>query len=120
MVTSAGKLSLVQVADPDTERVLSSKPALRRGWTDSEPMPKQPEWIDYVVGWALTARRNAPSHAFLWHSSTGMRDLNVLKSTTDTSGVELTSAAKINNAGQILALGASKSLGNVAVLLNPQ
>ncbi|PYI85796.1 MAG: hypothetical protein DME26_10215 [Verrucomicrobia bacterium] len=75
---------------------------------------------DYVVGWALTARRNAPSHAFLWHSSTGMRDLNVLKSTTDTSGVELTSAAKINNAGQILALGASKSLGNVAVLLNPQ
>jgi probable HAF family extracellular repeat protein len=72
-----------------------------------------------VVGWATTGGRKAVSHAFLWDSSTGMRDLNALKSPTDTSGLELTSAAKINNAGQILAGGTSKTLGSKIVLLNP-
>lgn len=72
-----------------------------------------------VVGWATTGGRKSVSHAFLWDSSTGMRDLNVLKSSTDTSSLELTSAAKINNAGQILAGGTSRTLGSKIVLLNP-
>ncbi|MFI5776625.1 hypothetical protein [Nocardia sp. NPDC051570] len=58
VVTSAGKLNLVQLADPDSELVLASKPALRRGWTDTEPMPKQPDWIEYVVSWL----ENASTH----------------------------------------------------------
>src|SRR6266567_9354668 len=46
VVTSAGKLSLVQLHAPAAaDRVLSTKPALRQGWTDSEPMPKQPDWL---------------------------------------------------------------------------
>jgi probable HAF family extracellular repeat protein len=67
-----------------------------------------------VVGWAYTGGRKSVSHGFVWHSSTGMRDLNALKSLTETSDFELTSASKINNAGQILAeeqakLSAAKS-----------
>ncbi len=58
VVTSAGKLNLVQLADPNIEKVLSNKPALRRGWSDDEPMPKQPDWIEYVVSWV----ENASSH----------------------------------------------------------
>jgi hypothetical protein len=56
VVTSAGKLSLVQLHSPSAaERVLSTKPALRQGWTDAEPMPKQPAWLDYVIDWVSTA-----------------------------------------------------------------
>lgn len=54
-VTSAGKLSLVHISDLTRgrkgERVLSGKTLLRKGWTDTEPMPKQPEWLEYVVSW---------------------------------------------------------------------
>ncbi len=72
-----------------------------------------------VVGWAMTGGRQSVRHAFLWDASTGLRDLNALKSPTDTSGLELTSAWKINNAGQILAVGSSKTLGSGPVLLKP-
>lgn len=74
----------------------------------------------YVTGWSYRSGKNAAAHAFLWHLNTGMRDLNALKSPTDTSGLELTTAYMMNNAGQILARASSKSLGSVAVLLNPQ
>jgi hypothetical protein len=69
VVTSAGKLSLVQmnapVAGPGAERVLSSKTAMRRGWDASEEMPKQPEWLDYVVGWVRNASRDVDRRAVL-------------------------------------------------------
>lgn len=54
-----------------------------------------------VVGTSTAAMGG---HAFLWSSSTGMQDLNTLIPTD--SGVILTSAIGINNAGRILAIGA--------------
>jgi probable HAF family extracellular repeat protein len=72
----------------------------------------------YVVGWSARSGKNAANHAFLWHTTTGTRDLNSLKSPTDTSGLELTTAMKIDNAGRILARGTNRS-GTVTVLLVP-
>jgi probable HAF family extracellular repeat protein len=69
-----------------------------------------------VTGWSARSGKNATAHAFLWSLSTGIRDLNSLKSASDTSGIELTSALKVNNAGQVLARGTRKSVG-VDVLL---
>ncbi|MQY21892.1 hypothetical protein [Nocardia macrotermitis] len=52
VVTSAGKLSLIQMHAPTVgERVISGKPALRQGWDENVTMPKQPEWLDYVIDW---------------------------------------------------------------------
>jgi probable HAF family extracellular repeat protein len=72
----------------------------------------------YVIGWSQRAGKNTTAHAFLWHPNTGILDLNFLKSPSDTSGIELTSAMKITNAGQILASGVTKSGGGY-VLLTP-
>ena len=76
--------------------------------------------LGFVVGWSNRSGRNAVNHAFLWHSGTGMHDLNLIKSPADTSGLELTTASRINNAGQVLARGTSKASGSVVVLLSPQ
>lgn len=69
-----------------------------------------------VAGWSARSGKNVTSHAFLWSLSTGIRDLNLLKSASDTSGTELTSALRVNNAGQVLARGVRKGVG-VDVLL---
>ncbi|WP_067666579.1 hypothetical protein [Nocardia miyunensis] len=56
VVTSAGKLSMVQMHAPTVgERVISGKPALRQGWDENVTMPKQPDWLDYVIDWVGTA-----------------------------------------------------------------
>lgn len=56
VVTSAGKLSMVQLHAPTVgERVISGKPALRQGWDETVPMPKQPDWLDYVIDWVGAA-----------------------------------------------------------------
>jgi uncharacterized membrane protein len=72
----------------------------------------------YVTGWSARSGKNATAHAFLWHPSLGTRDLNALKSPADTSGLELTTAYKVNDAGQILAHGVNKN-GGMDVLMKP-
>ena len=72
----------------------------------------------YVVGWSARSGRNATNHAFIWRSVTGTRDLNALKSSSDTSGLELTTAYRINASGQILARGVTKTT-SANVLLTP-
>lgn len=71
-----------------------------------------------VTGWSSRSGKNVLAHAFLWDQFGGMRDLNALKSATDTSGIELTKGIKINNAGQILGYGVRKGV-EFKVLLNP-
>ena len=73
----------------------------------------------YVVGWSDRSGRNAARHAFRWDAVTGISDLNSLKSPTDTSGLEILYAYKINDAGQILGR-AEKSNNGYIVLLTPQ
>ena len=73
----------------------------------------------YVVGWATLSKPGPASTVFLWSPSTGARDLNSLKSATDTSGVSLNWAGKINNAGQILARGSTKTTSSLYVLMQP-
>jgi hypothetical protein len=72
----------------------------------------------YTTGWSERSGKNVATHAFLWHLSIGIRDLNLLKAASDASGIELTSGIKINNLGQILARGVKKNVG-VSVLLKP-
>jgi len=72
-----------------------------------------------VVGWATLSKPGPASTVFLWSPSTGARDLNSLKSATDTSGVSLNWAGKINNAGQILARGSTKTTSSLYVLMQP-
>ncbi len=72
----------------------------------------------FVVGRSTRSGRNSLEHAFRWHPTTGMRDLNSLMSSSDTSGIELMAAFKINNTGQILAQGVKKNR-YVNVLLTP-
>ena len=74
----------------------------------------------FVVGWSDRSGRNAARHAFRWDALTGITsDLNSLKSPTDTSGLEIRYAFKINDAGQILG-AASKGSAWYTVLLTPQ
>jgi probable HAF family extracellular repeat protein len=71
-----------------------------------------------VVGWSQRTGKNAANHAFIWSAATGISDLNSLKSTTDTSGIELTSASDITDSRRILAKGLKKGVA-VNVLLKP-
>ncbi|CAM4011701.1 hypothetical protein NONI108955_04150 [Nocardia ninae] len=75
VVTSAGKISLVQMNAPAAgqagERVLSSKPSIRRGWDDTEEMPKQPDWLDYVVEWVRSASEDVDRRAVIEWRLTG-------------------------------------------------
>ncbi|MCM6772041.1 hypothetical protein NDR87_02890 [Nocardia sp. CDC159] len=84
VVTSAGKLSLVQLTDPDTERVLSAKPSLRQGWTDTDRMPKQPDWIEYVVSWVENASTHVDRRAVLaWRLAGADRRLAAMDETIE-------------------------------------
>jgi hypothetical protein len=74
----------------------------------------------FVVGWATLGKPGPSSIVFLWRPSTGAKDLNTMKSPGDTSGITLNWAGSINQAGQILARGSSKTGSTVYVLLNPQ
>ncbi|GAB2709863.1 hypothetical protein GCM10027089_36730 [Nocardia thraciensis] len=94
VVTSAGKLSLAQmnapVPGPAAERVLSSKPALRRGWDETTPMPKQPEWLDHVVEWVSNASLHVGRRAVLeWQLEGADRKLTSMNDTIDSLRISL-------------------------------
>ncbi|MGV9414861.1 hypothetical protein ACWDOP_33590 [Nocardia sp. NPDC003693] len=84
-VTSAGKLSLVHVNDLTrrrSERVLSGKTLLRKGWTEAEPMPKQPEWLEYVVSWVENVSGEVDRRVVIeWRLLGADRRLNSLNDT---------------------------------------
>ncbi|MFQ6396081.1 hypothetical protein ACLMAJ_21740 [Nocardia sp. KC 131] len=87
VVTSAGKLNLVQMNAPTSgqgaERVLSSKPAARR-WVTSEEMPKQPEWLGYVVEWVRIASADVDHRAVLeWRLEGSSQKLAAMTDTID-------------------------------------
>ncbi|WP_156959615.1 hypothetical protein [Nocardia sp. BMG51109] len=94
VVTSAGKLNLVQMqtpaAGPGAERVLSSKPQLRRGWEPPESMPKQPDWLDHVVDWVARASADVDRRAVIeWHLTGTDRKLAAMDDTIDSLRVSL-------------------------------
>ncbi len=89
VVTSAGKISHVQLNTPVAgaagERVLSPKPALRKGWDEHEKMPKQPAWLDYVVEWVENASGSVGRHAIVeWRLRGADRQLAAMNDTIDT------------------------------------
>ena len=88
VVTSTGKLNLVQMQTPTTdsatEQVLSTKPALRRGWDPPESMPKQPDWLDHVVAWVARASADVDRRAVIeWHLTGADRKLDAMNDTID-------------------------------------
>ncbi len=85
VVTSAGKLSLIQLHTPTTgERVLSTKPAQRQGWTDTDTMPKQPAWLDYVIDWVSAASAQVGRRAVIeWQLDGADRRLAAMNDTID-------------------------------------
>ncbi|WP_141717953.1 hypothetical protein [Nocardia altamirensis] len=84
VVTSAGKLDLVQLIGPTTEHVLSPKPSARRGWDNTQEMPKPPEWLDYVVGWVMLANEEVDQRAVIeWRLSGADRKLAAMDDTID-------------------------------------
>ncbi|MEG8183811.1 hypothetical protein [Nocardia terpenica] len=99
VVTSAGKLNLVQMNTPtDDERVLSGKPALRRGWDDAEPMPKQPEWLEYVVAWVKSASHDVDRRAVLeWRLEGADRKLTTMNDTIESLRASLTEREQLRD-----------------------
>ncbi|MBB5918865.1 hypothetical protein BJY24_007777 [Nocardia transvalensis] len=93
VVTSAGKLTIVQMQTPgpEPERVLSSKPGLRRGWESAEEeMPKQPDWLDYVVDWVANASADVDRRAVIeWHLEGHDRQLAAMNDTIDSLRLSL-------------------------------
>ncbi|MFE9322160.1 hypothetical protein ACIHDR_33215 [Nocardia sp. NPDC052278] len=84
VVTSAGKFDLVQLTGPSADRVLSSKPSARRGWDADQCMPKQPEWLDYVVGWVMYASTEIDRRAVVeWRLTGADRKLAAMNDTVD-------------------------------------
>jgi len=85
MVTSAGKFDLVQMnSGQGVERVLSTKPSLRRGWDSDEPMPKQPRWLDYVVEWVGYASSEVDRRAVVeWRLQGADRKLAAMNDTVE-------------------------------------
>ncbi len=88
VVTSAGKLNLVQMHSPAAgqagDRVLSPKVSVRRGWDGDEEMPKQPEWLDYVVGWVRTASDDVDRRAVIeWRLGGADQKLAAMNDTID-------------------------------------
>ncbi|MBL1076494.1 hypothetical protein JK358_19015 [Nocardia sp. 2] len=74
VVTSAGKFSLIQLNAPKKhggERVISPKAAQRKGWEDGVEMPKQPQWLDYVMTWVEDASAVVDRRAILEHQLKG-------------------------------------------------
>ncbi|WP_297626095.1 hypothetical protein [Nocardia sp.] len=88
VVTSAGKLSLVHVntlAQGTTgERIFSNKMALRRGWDEKETMPKQPQWLHYVVTWVKAVSSEVDRPAVLgWMLAGADRNLAAVEDVID-------------------------------------
>jgi hypothetical protein len=85
VVTSAGKLSLVQMHAPTVgERVISNKPALRQGWDDTVTMPKQPAWLDYVIDWVGAASADVDRRTVIaWQLEGADRRLAAMDDTLD-------------------------------------
>lgn len=86
VVTSAGKIDLVQMNGPapEDERVLSSKPSLRRGWDAPAEMPKQPDWLDHVASWVLNANDAVDRRAMLeWRLGGADRKLAAVHDTVE-------------------------------------
>lgn len=85
VVTSAGKLSLVQMHAPAVgERVISNKPALRQGWDDAVTMPKQPAWLDYVIDWVGAASADVDRRTVIaWQLEGADRRLAAMDDTLD-------------------------------------
>lgn len=94
IVTTAGKLSHVQlnapVAGPAGERVLSPKTATRRGWDAEEEMPKQPEWLDYVVEWVRNASEDVDRRGVIeWRLNGADQKLAAMNDTIDSMRASL-------------------------------
>ncbi|WP_378740100.1 hypothetical protein [Nocardia brasiliensis] len=88
VVTSAGKLNLVQMTAPAAgqggERVLATKTAVRRGWDGAEEMPKQPDWLDYVVNWVRNASDDVDRRAVVeWRLDGADQKLAAMNDTID-------------------------------------
>ncbi len=102
VVTSAGKLSMVALSTPapghDHERVLSLKPALRKGWEDDEPMPKQPQWLDYLVDWVRSASTDVDPRAVLaWHLDGADRRLAAMDETIESLRLSLSEREQLRD-----------------------
>ncbi|MEV5651168.1 hypothetical protein AB0L57_23210 [Nocardia sp. NPDC052254] len=102
VVTSAGKLSMVALSTPapgrDHERVLSLKPALRKGWDDGEPMPKQPRWLDYLVDWVRAASTDVDPRAVLaWHLDGADRRLAAMNETIESLRLSLSEREQLRD-----------------------
>ncbi|MEV6138085.1 hypothetical protein AB0L63_18855 [Nocardia sp. NPDC051990] len=84
VVTSAGKLDLAQLTGPSGDRVLTAKPSVRRGWDADRRMPKQPDWLDYVVGWVMYASAEVDRRAIVeWRLSGADRKLAAMNDTVN-------------------------------------
>ncbi len=120
VVTSAGKLSSVQLIAPvdgrDHEHVLSTKPALRRGWDDDTPMPKQPKWLDYLVEWVRRSSTDVDRRSVLeWHLEGADRRLAFMNETIDSLRESLAEREQLRDelAGEVAGLRAElDSLAN--------
>ncbi|MFE6857862.1 hypothetical protein [Nocardia sp. NPDC057668] len=101
-VTSAGKLSLVHVNDLTrrrSERVLSGKTLLRKGWTEAEPMPKQPEWLEYVVSWVENVSGEVDRRVVIeWRLLGADRRLNTLNDTIEGMRASLDEQVQVRDA----------------------
>ncbi|NKY87405.1 hypothetical protein [Nocardia veterana] len=102
VVTSAGKLSLVQLHEPgarsERERVLSPKPALRRGWNDDEPMPKQPQWLEYLLDWVRRASTDVDRRSVLeWHLEGADRRLAAMNETIESLRLSLSEREELRD-----------------------
>ncbi|WP_227981639.1 hypothetical protein [Nocardia spumae] len=102
VVTSAGKLSLIQLNTPepgrDSELVLSAKPALRRGWDEDRPMPKQPQWLDYLVEWVRAASTDVDRRSVLeWHLERADRRLAAMNETIESLRLSLTEREQLRD-----------------------
>ncbi|KAA8888594.1 hypothetical protein F3087_16505 [Nocardia colli] len=94
IVTTAGKLSHVQmnapIAGPAGDRVLSPKTATRRGWDGDEEMPKQPEWLDYVVEWVRNASEDVDRRGVIeWRLNGADQKLAAMNDTIDSMRASL-------------------------------
>ena len=90
--SSAGEYAFAFLYDGVTTSDLGTLGGLRSGAYDIND-------FDQVVGYSETATGN---HAFVWDQATGMQDLNSLITASEWV---LTSAAAVNNAGDIVGTG---------------
>ncbi|MFD6157604.1 hypothetical protein ACFWF7_36745 [Nocardia sp. NPDC060256] len=111
VVTTAGKLSHVQMNAPADglagERVLSAKTAARRGWDATEEMPKQPDWLDYVVAWVSKASEDVDRRGVIeWRLSGADQKLAAMNDTIDSMRASLLEREQLRDelAAEVVAL----------------